>query len=145
MDLENAINHARLAKAIDSENRDSPANTALVVLLAEIERLESLERCPDCNGEMSQCGELDEDGEVALDCKQCRQQAEIERLTTELSQYKDRDENWLLCHSCDSWWKPDSKKHLPDDECETPCPNCLEIDRLKDKIDDALKQEADDE
>lgn len=44
MDLKNAINHARLAKAINAQDRDIPANAALVILLAEVERLkEALE------------------------------------------------------------------------------------------------------
>ncbi len=42
MSLENAMNLARAAKRINAQNRDVPANAALVTLLAEIDRLRKL-------------------------------------------------------------------------------------------------------
>ncbi len=51
-------------------------------LQLEIERL-SVERCPDCNGELFQCDELDEDGEPGLDCRQCQLWADVTQLNKE--------------------------------------------------------------
>jgi len=54
MDLQNAINHARLAKAINTQNMDVPANAALVALLAEVERLKKEHTWHQIDGELQE-------------------------------------------------------------------------------------------
>jgi hypothetical protein len=54
----------------------------------KVRRLVWSQRCPDCNGELSQCGEPDPDGEPLLDCVACRLRERIAELEAAAADHK---------------------------------------------------------
>ncbi len=92
-------------------------------LKRKVQRL-SMERCHVCNGELSQCGELDTDGEPTLDCLLCQRGL----IWSEVVQRREKDITKL---EAEIEWLRFGIKQVLEWEVETDCRSLGAIKALK--------------